>query len=325
MPNYFIWSNTMRIGFTTATTLTLSACFLAVTPDASALTLSGVTDAEYRITVGNTDIPPIPADFFGPGSEPFFTQPGQFIQLVPPFPPNPPIDLFAPDPTTPDPSVINLEIVDLQLQSVQPIQVDFNDGSLQFFDVFVTIDGLPPQPSELNVFPPGQFTVDSFFDIAYQIDFVEPGTGIPIDAGPLLGELPVFSPPMPWFHDVGNNLLVPGFDGSSLEPFVFASPDEGFGVSGVADFPIPLQGDLDGDGFVGIDDLNLVLSNWNQSVPPADPAADPSGDGFVGIDDLNAVLGNWNASAPPSASAVPEPASMFVLGMMGFAMLRRAR
>ena len=74
-----------------------------------------------------------------------------------------------------------------------------------------------------------------------------------------------------------------------------------------------LSGDLDGDGFVGINDLNIVLSNWNQNVPPGDPAADPSGDGFVGIDDLNEVLGNWNAGTPPSANTVPEPSTMTLL------------
>ncbi len=77
-----------------------------------------------------------------------------------------------------------------------------------------------------------------------------------------------------------------------------------------------LQGDLDGDGFVGINDLNIVLGNWNQNVPPANPLADPSGDGFVGIDDLNAVLGNWNAGTPPSSpdgSSVPEPGTGMLL------------
>lgn len=69
-----------------------------------------------------------------------------------------------------------------------------------------------------------------------------------------------------------------------------------------------LGGDLDGDGFVGITDLNIVLGAWNQSVPPADLITDPSGDGFVGIEDLNIVLGNWNAGTPPvSGAAIPEP------------------
>jgi len=75
---------------------------------------------------------------------------------------------------------------------------------------------------------------------------------------------------------------------------------------------------------VGIDDLNLVLGNWNQNVPPANPLADPSGDGFIGIDDLNEVLGNWNAGTPPSGSAaVPQPASLAVLGLGAMSMLRR--
>lgn len=60
-----------------------------------------------------------------------------------------------------------------------------------------------------------------------------------------------------------------------------------------------LIGDLTGDGFVGIEDLSIVLGNWNQTVPVGDQSqGDSSGDGFVGIEDLNAVLGNWNATLP---------------------------
>lgn len=73
-----------------------------------------------------------------------------------------------------------------------------------------------------------------------------------------------------------------------------------------------LPGDLNGDGFVGIADLNVVLGNWNQAVTPSDDYADPSEDGFVGIEDLNTVLGNWNAGAPPTIT-VPEPGSAVLL------------
>ncbi len=88
-----------------------------------------------------------------------------------------------------------------------------------------------------------------------------------------------------------------------------------------------LAGDLNTDGFVGIEDLNLVLSHWNQNTTRGDPlTGDPTGDGFVGIEDLNVVLGNWNAgTAPPQVSAmVPEPASVLLwVGLL--AMGRRGR
>jgi pre-peptidase len=72
-----------------------------------------------------------------------------------------------------------------------------------------------------------------------------------------------------------------------------------------------LAGDINGDGFVGITDLNILLGNWNKSVTAGDLAqGDTNGDGFVGIADLNAVLGNWNAGTPPlaTAAAASQPA-----------------
>lgn len=83
-----------------------------------------------------------------------------------------------------------------------------------------------------------------------------------------------------------------------------------------------MVGDLDNDGFVGINDLNIVLSNWNLNVPPADSAADPSGDNFIGISDLNIVLGNWNAGTPPG-TAVPEPGVFVLLSLGGLGVLGR--
>ena len=77
-----------------------------------------------------------------------------------------------------------------------------------------------------------------------------------------------------------------------------------------------INGDIDGDGFVGLVDLNIVLGNWNQSVPPGNPLADIDGDGFVGLVDLNMVQGNWNVGKPPPA-AVPEPGSLAALLLSG--------
>lgn len=95
-------------------------------------------------------------------------------------------------------------------------------------------------------------------------------------------------------------------------------------VIAVPDFT--LTGDLDGDGFVGLDDLDIILNNWNLSIPPGDPLADPTGDSFVGLEDLDLVLQNWNAGTPPAGgSAVPEPASAALVGMGSLFFLRKRR
>lgn len=56
-----------------------------------------------------------------------------------------------------------------------------------------------------------------------------------------------------------------------------------------------LPGDINSDGFVGLDDLNIVLSAWNKRKGEKgyDVNADINKDGFIGLDDLNHVLTNW--------------------------------
>ncbi len=85
-----------------------------------------------------------------------------------------------------------------------------------------------------------------------------------------------------------------------------------------------LVGDLDNDGFVGLSDLDIILTNWNKAVPPGDPSADPTGDGFVGLDDLDIVLNHWNSGTPPhTPDYIPEPASIILLGSALTLYLRR--
>lgn len=85
----------------------------------------------------------------------------------------------------------------------------------------------------------------------------------------------------------------------------------------------PIPGDLNGDGYVGLDDLSILLDNWNQTVPPGNPLADPSGDNYVGLDDLAPLLDHWNLGIPPAPIAVPEPAGFMLLSLGGLAALRR--
>jgi hypothetical protein len=62
--------------------------------------------------------------------------------------------------------------------------------------------------------------------------------------------------------------------------------------------PPPVPGDLNGDGFVGQGDLDIVLAAWGDS-PPGDPRADPNHDNFVGQGDLNIVLADWGKGTRP--------------------------
>ena len=103
------------------------------------------------------------------------------------------------------------------------------------------------------------------------------------------------------------------------------------GVAGVNYLMNPVfatfPGDLNFDGFVGIDDLNIILTAWNTNVTQdSHTQGDPSNDGYVGIDDLSLVLADWNAGTPPSGPTptnTPEPGVGTVLTLGVGALIRR--
>ena len=108
-----------------------------------------------------------------------------------------------------------------------------------------------------------------------------------------------------------------------------ADLDDGTYNPGDVEIQRAILGDLNLDGYVGIDDLNAVLAVWNQNVDAGVwSLGDPSGDGFVGIDDLGAVLANWNNGTPPppiGQASIPEPATLMFLatGFVGVSYRRR--
>ncbi|MEZ6212414.1 MAG: hypothetical protein R3B46_14425 [Phycisphaerales bacterium] len=61
--------------------------------------------------------------------------------------------------------------------------------------------------------------------------------------------------------------------------------------------PSACAGDANETNFVDVDDLNIVLSNWNKAVYFG-TNGDVDGSGFVDVDDLNEVLSNWNQGCP---------------------------
>ena len=111
--------------------------------------------------------------------------------------------------------------------------------------------------------------------------------------------------------------------------FLWNQGDESVGVDNISlhtpdgGGPEPLAGDLDGDGFVGSSDLDIIRSNWGTAVTAGSLLdGDPSGDGQVGSADLDIVRGNWGLSSP---AAVPEPAEIVLLFVAAVAFVLRRR
>ncbi len=116
-----------------------------------------------------------------------------------------------------------------------------------------------------------------------------------------------------------NHLILPSLDMN------LAWDTSTFYTDGIITIVAILRGDLNDDGFVGLDDLDIVLSNWNQYCTPGDLAkGDLSGNGYISLADLDIVLNNWNNSLPPTQSSnIPEPGTLLGLLSLGATTLIR--
>ncbi len=95
-----------------------------------------------------------------------------------------------------------------------------------------------------------------------------------------------------------------------------------YGLSAVT-LHVMLAGDLTHDGFVGLDDLDILLANWNQNVTAGEHiTGDLNGDGYVGLQDLDTLLLHWNQGTSP-ATTIPEPFTLCFMLFGSFTLLHR--
>ncbi|MEZ6192264.1 MAG: SGNH/GDSL hydrolase family protein [Phycisphaerales bacterium] len=207
----------------------------------------------------------------------------------------------------------------------------YNAGARSFMVVNLPLLGLTPRYLGTADAAP-KSALASAFNSALNTSLNNLQTSLPgieffrIDAGALISDA-VANPSAYGFTNVTNAAL--GLSGINADEYLFwdtVHPTTAAhnllamnATQALFDALSSLPGDLDFDGFVGIEDLNTILGNWNTHVTPGNPLfGDTSGDGFVGIDDLNLVLGNWNQGTPPGladGNLAPEPASLALLGV----------
>ena len=110
------------------------------------------------------------------------------------------------------------------------------------------------------------------------------------------------------------NVLTAAYRSYGGTPTLEAS-NVGFRVASAA-----LPGDADLDGIVDINDLTIVLANYNQTGMTW-THGEFTGDGTVDINDLTIVLANYNVTLGTGGTglaAVPEPPGVVLLASARF-------
>ena len=160
----------------------------------------------------------------------------------------------------PTADTIDIELVALQLNSIDPVTIQDQFGEDAIFDVHVTISGTGQFYTSSS---PDRLIIDALLDVSYQIDFIHAGGagsgGATINTASFLTSLD----PIPWYdEDIWGNPtpFFPGYDGGlDLHPLEMVSSAEDFGLtmySVVGPFGT-LAGDGNTDGVV--DGLDYLL------------------------------------------------------------------
>ena len=107
--------------------------------------------------------------------------------------------------------------------------------------------------------------------------------------------------------DAGANALAVDSQGNPLAFDLDGNPRIENGTVDIGAYeytpPASLPGDLNADGAVNSDDLDIVRANWGRAVDAGSLLdGDPTGDGRVNSDDLDVVRANWGQTAPAGAA-----------------------
>jgi hypothetical protein len=183
-------------------------------------------------TFGQGQIPPIPPDFFGPGSDPFI---GQVCLKGEPLG-NTPFGVYdvadtlvrrSADPfectEPPGETFIEIEIVELSLTSIDPIVVTENGGqNPQQWDVAIDLSQHPQQPGQMQVQKThaNGGTFDSNLLVLPRFTFTQvgnPGNIRVLDAGDFLPPIQLFGAG-DWVHDPKLGTLAPEGPPSCFNP-----------------------------------------------------------------------------------------------------------
>ncbi len=200
-------------------------------------TVCGPGGEGSHVQFGGPELPPIPPDFFAPGSDPLFGQVclkgeplgftpfGNFSTadtLVRRF-----ADPFQCDDPFPAQNLIGIEIVALSLVSLDPVVVTFNGGqNPEEWDLHVTLSQFPQQQGIMDVQKHhangGTFVADLPVTPLFTFTQVgNPGNVRQFDAG-LEGIPPIqlnnFDSPTDWVHDVRLGTLAPEGPPSCFNP-----------------------------------------------------------------------------------------------------------